>query len=331
MAKHLLSRGVSRGLRAVLASAALAVFAAGPALAGDARLERLSTRVASLEGSAAAARKSLGMKPAALPVQTAQNQTAQASAVARMELRVSALERELRALTGRLEDTNIQMQSLKAQIDRLQSDTDFRLTTLEGGKPRKRPPQSATKSSAKRPPPAGSGSAGGNTAGNAGGNSGGAAGGNTGGNTGANTGGAQVASRPPPNSTLPEGSPMEQYRYATGFLRTGQFDDAEGNLRAFLALHGGHPLAGNAQYWLGETYYVRGRYEDAAVAFAEGFQKYPKSVKAADNLLKLGMSLSRLNKRREACTAFGEINKRYPKASSAVKQAAGSERSRLGC
>src|SRR3546814_19535879 len=44
-------------------------------------------------------------------------------------------------------------------------------------------------------------------------------------------------------------------------------------------------------YWLGETYYVRQRYQDAAVAFLEGYQKYPKSPKAADNLLKLGMAL----------------------------------------
>lgn len=296
----------------VLTGLAFAGLAA-PAAADAERIKTLSTRITTLEGGVAAARKSLGMTPAELPVQTAQ-----ASAVAQMELRVSALERELRALTGKLEDMNIKMQGLQAKIDRLQSDTDFRLTTLEGGKPRKRPPESATRSSTKRTT-------------DTGGNTGGNAGGNTSGNTGGNAGGGQVASKPPPNSTLPEGSPMEKYRYATGFLRTGQFGDAEINLRAFLALHGDHALAGNAQYWLGETYYVRGRYEDAAVAFAEGFQKYPKSVKAPDNLLKLGMSLSRLNKRREACTAFGEINKRYPKASSAVKQAGASERKRLGC
>ena len=65
-------------------------------------------------------------------------------------------------------------------------------------------------------------------------------------------------------------------------------------------------LAGNAQYWMGETYYVRGRYQDAAVTFAEGYQKYPTNSKAPDNLLKLGMSLGQLGKKADACVAFAQ-------------------------
>ncbi len=308
-------------LAAGLLLAGLPGHAAGPA-DGEARVAALTSRIAQLESGVARVRTAIPGAAKSRPIKIAQTQVAQGSALAQMELRVAALERELRDLTGKVEDLRFETRTLKDLVTRLQSDTDYRLTELEGGKPK--PRQSAGNSGGN----AGGGSAPPRSATRSNPNPATGSGGNAG---GTNTGGGQVATKAPPGVTLPEGSPVEQYRYATGFLRTGNFGEAEGYLRAFLAKHNGHPLAGNAQYWLGETYYVRGRYEDAAVAFADGFQQYPKSVKAPDNLLKLGMSLSRLNKRREACTAFGEITKRYPKASSAVKQAASSERSRLGC
>ena len=73
---------------------------------------------------------------------------------------------------------------------------------------------------------------------------------------------------------------------------------------AFIQQFPNDQLAGNAQYWLGETYYVRKRYNDAATAFAFGYQKYPKSGKGADDLLKLGMSLGSLGQKQDACSAF---------------------------
>ncbi len=69
----------------------------------------------------------------------------------------------------------------------------------------------------------------------------------------------------------------------------------------------------------------------ASVAFAEGYQKYPKSQKSSDNLLKLGMSLAALDNRETACATLREVNKRYPSASKAVKAKVSSEQSRLSC
>ena len=85
-------------------------------------------------------------------------------------------------------------------------------------------------------------------------------------------------------------------------------------MRNFIQAHPDHELSGNAQYWLGETYYVRKNYEDAVVAYLEGYQKYPKNQKAPDNLLKLGMSLANLGKKQEACATFTQLRQKFPKA-----------------
>ena len=114
-------------------------------------------------------------------------------------------------------------------------------------------------------------------------------------------------------------------------LRQANYGEAEQALKAFLDRHPDHPLAGNAMYWLGETYYVRADYQRAAVTFAQGFQTYPDSQKAADNLLKLGMSLAQLKKKQDACGTFSEVAKRYPNAAANILQRAKRERERLGC
>jgi tol-pal system protein YbgF len=136
--------------------------------------------------------------------------------------------------------------------------------------------------------------------------------------------------------TLPAGSPEAQYEFAYAQLlqaqrEQGDFGRAEGALKAFITANPTHRLAGNAQYWLGETYYVRRDYQNAAVAFAEGFQKYPNSEKAPDNLLKLGMAMGQLNQKAKACGTLGELDKRYPQASASIKQATQREKQRLGC
>ncbi len=84
-------------------------------------------------------------------------------------------------------------------------------------------------------------------------------------------------------------------------------------------------------YWLGETYYVRGDYQKAAVAFAEGFQTYPDSAKAPDNLLKLGMSLASLGSTQAACGTFTVLLDRYADAPATILSRAQRESQRLGC
>lgn len=141
--------------------------------------------------------------------------------------------------------------------------------------------------------------------------------------------------QPPPRTgetaALPGGTPAEDYQAAYRLLQQGDYAAAETALQQFLASHGEHPLASNAQYWLGETYYVRGRYDDAASAFARGYQRFPDGAKAVDNLLKLGMSLARLDRRDDACVALTRIATEFPDGPIAVQRRAESEAERLGC
>ena len=145
----------------------------------------------------------------------------------------------------------------------------------------------------------------------------------------AGTGSTQVAGLPP--GELPAGSPEEQYQYAWGLLRGQDYPGAEAALRSFIAQHPQHTLAGNAQYWLGETYYVRKDYRQAAVAFAEGYQTYPNSAKAPDNLLKLGLALAQIGEKADACEAFAQLGRQFPTAQQSLKERATRERQRLAC
>jgi tol-pal system protein YbgF len=142
---------------------------------------------------------------------------------------------------------------------------------------------------------------------------------------------AAVVNADPGSIQLPGNSPQEQYEYATGLLQRGAYPEAGLAFKAFVAQHPKDPLAGNAQYWLGETYYAQSDYKNAAIAFAEGYQKYPKSQKAPDNLLKLGMSLGQTGRKNDACTAFKQLNSQFPQASAAIKDRASRAQQRYGC
>jgi tol-pal system protein YbgF len=131
---------------------------------------------------------------------------------------------------------------------------------------------------------------------------------------------------------LPAGSEMDQYNYAFSLLRKADYDGAEAAFNEFITVHPDSQLSGNAYYWLGETYYVRTRYNDAAIAFLKGYQRFPNGEKAPDNLLKLGMSLARLdNKKAEACATFGELKSKFPDAPQTVRDKAAQESSAAGC
>ena len=137
--------------------------------------------------------------------------------------------------------------------------------------------------------------------------------------------------RPPSVGALPPGSASDQYNFAFGLIKQADYPAAEGALRSFVQQHPNDPLAGNAQYWLGETYYQRERFADAASAFAEGYKRYPKGTKAPDNLLKLGMSLARANQKQNACLAFAQLDHDFPSSGSTIKERAKDEKKKLGC
>jgi tol-pal system protein YbgF len=147
---------------------------------------------------------------------------------------------------------------------------------------------------------------------------------------------AELASAAPPGHAaagglLPNSSAAEQYNHAFGLLKQADYPAAETALKAFVEQHPKDPMAGNAQYWLGETYYTRNKYLEAASAFAEGYKRYPKSAKAADNLLKLGMSLGRANQKQNACLALAQLDHDFPHPGAPVRERAAAEKKHLGC
>ena len=130
---------------------------------------------------------------------------------------------------------------------------------------------------------------------------------------------------------LPTGSPEEQYEFATSFLKVGDYNTAEVALKEFVETNNEHDLAGNAQYWYAETFRIRQLFTDAASAYLEGYQKYPKSTKAPINLLKLGVSLVQIGEKDQGCSMITGVVKQYPKASQSVLQKAKYEEKKFDC
>ena len=130
---------------------------------------------------------------------------------------------------------------------------------------------------------------------------------------------------------LPKVDPKEQYNFATGLLKEGDYTTAERALREFVVDNPEHNLAGNAQYWYAETFRIRQLYTDAASAYLEGYQKYPKSEKAAINLLKLGVSLVQIGEKDQGCLMIKGVKKEYPKAKQSVLQKAKYEEKKFDC
>ncbi len=256
------------------------------------------------------------------------------------EIRIQQFESEIRALTGRLEEQDHQIRQLREQLEKLSADIDVRLGGAQdggsggfssgstGGSFTNNPIRSGSVDSSggmehqERAPVASPGLTPSDTSSNYQWNSGSAAAGadgQLGTLTGSDAGGYAGADAA---ATL--------YENAFSLLKGAQYNEAEKEFNSFLKQYPGHPLTGNATYWLGETYYVRGQFEKAAKTFAEGYQKDPKGAKAADNLLKMGMSLSGMNKKTDACVALGQVEKQFA-SSGPVMRRAQQEMTRLGC
>jgi len=280
-----------------------------------------------------------------------------------VQVRMDRLEEQMRELTGRVEEFSNHVEQLRHRMEQINGDLDSRLS--QGGPgpgpyasagppprpgpgglpgPRFRPPEPLQPDSAglapppmpSMPPPPGgpmAGSGPGPTpifgtltppgspptspeqaAANAG-RSGG-------------VGPAAAAGTPAQSGS---GSPTEQYNRAFGLLKQANYPAAEEAFKAFVEQHPRDSMAGAAQYWLGETYYTRGKYIEAAAAFAEGYKRYPKSPKAPEELLKLGMALSRANQKQNACVALGQLDHDFPNPAATVKERANAEKKRLGC
>ena len=217
---------------------------------------------------------------------------------ARIEVRLSQFEAQLRELTGQIEEQAFRFNQLSKKVEGLALDLEARLQTAGSG-------GETSSSAAAAPAPS-----------------------STPGTIGTISQSDLAATQ---TAALAGGTPQEQYDQAFGLLSRTQYKQAATAFSAFLERNADHELAGNAKYWLGETYYVQGQYTEAAVTFAEGFQDYPNSPKAPDNLLKLGKSLAALDQNDDACGTYAELIRRYSSASPAIIKQARSEQKRLSC
>ena len=346
---------------AYIAASLMMVGAAPPAFAQNADLRSLLDRLDRLERDIRTLNVQLSRSGGAAPPKGAVAATARTTgrvtgsvtgsavsaaapsdhALARIEVRFGALEEELRASTGGMEDLGHVLDQVSKRLDKLVADVDFRLSALERAAsvaPRGASAGPPQLSAAPSPPSVqqvvpGTGGNGFAASPRTLGTISQSALGSAPPAAGAPLPSTQPAAAPPAAEpdVLPEGTPEDRYRFAFGLLRQARYDDAEVALRAFLKAHGSDPLAGNARYWLGETYYVRGDYQQAAVVFYEGYNSAPKSSKAADTLLKLGMSLASIDKKKEACATFAKLAKEYPDAAANIAKLVTRERQRNGC
>jgi tol-pal system protein YbgF len=290
------------------------LFSLAPARAED--MEALMSRLDRMERDMQDLQKDLyrdGGKAASKGASSgAANSDMNASAVSRIESRLDDLENNMRQLTGRIEEATHQNQQTQKQLEKYMADAELRFQTLEQFKTQMTPvtpppgaqtlPANPTSQTTIPPQPIVPGKP-----------------------------AATTAPVTPPAPTPPVGTAQENYDAALALLHQTDYAGAEAKFKDFLKAFPQDTLAGNAQYWLAETYYVRGSYNDSAVEFLKSYQSYPKSNKAPDSLLKLGLSLSQLNNKAEACTTLKKLDKEYPKAVAAIKKRAVDEMSKLKC
>jgi tol-pal system protein YbgF len=132
-------------------------------------------------------------------------------------------------------------------------------------------------------------------------------------------------------AVAPAGDAQTLYQQGYTALLQKNYAGAESAFGELVKAFPNDPLAGNAQYWIGETYFVRGQYKPAADAFLKGYRKYKSGEKAPDTLLKLGMALGELGQKDAACSTFNELKTKFPGAPEHIIDDARAERKQLGC
>jgi tol-pal system protein YbgF len=261
-----------------------------------------------------------------------------------LQVRMDRLEQQMRDLTGRVENETNQLQQLRQRLEQVNADLDVRAGQTDAGAaaPRPAPPpipdMAETSPYGHRPPappgyspyappaygaltpPSGPMPETGTEA----------AYGVLGRPTPPQVASAGETLRPPSDG-MPPRSAAAQYNSAYGLLRRADYPAAEEALRAFIQQHPNDPLVGNAQYWLGQSYYESSQFTDAAAAFAEGYKRYPRGPKAPDSLLGLGRSLARANQKHNACIALTQLDHDFPHPGTAIAERAAQEKKKLGC
>ena len=236
-------------------------------------------------------------------------------------LKLNEIEDQFRELTNKFEEVNFKLDRLSTRVTKIQSDTQLRFSDLENGKISTTSKKQTVLPGSAKPQDFG------------------AAPGYQTSNlpkeqsiNSIESAQTIIAEEPEKReSLLPNESAEKQYEFAVSFMKIGDYETAEFALKEFIEKNKEHDLAGNAQYWYGETFRIRQLYSDAATAYLDGYQNYPKSDKAPDNLLKLGITMVQLGEKEQGCTMITGIKKQYPKASKSVLQKAQYEQKKFNC
>ena len=236
-------------------------------------------------------------------------------------LKLNEIENQFRQLTNKFEEVNFKLDKLSTRVTKIQSDAQLRFSDLENGISTTAKKTNSVLPGSTKPQDFGA-SPGYETS-------------NLPKEQSINsveTAQTVITEEPEKRkSLLPNKPTQEQYEFAVSFMKIGDYETAEFALREFIDKNKDHDLAGNAQYWYGETFRIRQLYSDAATAYLDGYQNYPKSDKAPDNLLKLGITMVQLGEKDQGCKMISGLKKEYPKASKSVLQKAQYEQKKFKC
>jgi tol-pal system protein YbgF len=235
-------------------------------------------------------------------------------------LKLNEIEDQFRELTNKFEEVNFKLDKLSSRVTKIQSDTQLRFSDLQNSDTKIEKKQKNLPGSSQ---PQDFGTDPGYSVSNLPEKQ----------ETNSIESAQTVITQEPEKkeSLLPDKSPKEQYEFAVSFMKIGDYETAEFALKEFIEKNKDHDLAGNAQYWYGETFRIRQLYSDAATAYLDGYQNYPKSKKAPDNLLKLGITMVQLGEKDQGCKMISGLKKEYPKASKSVLQKAQYEQKKFKC
>ncbi len=311
----------------------------------------------------------VGFLLAAIVILGATPLRAQSRSEAQMSLRIGSLEEQIRSMTGQIEQLNFEIRQMNEKLRRFSEDTEYRFQELGSGGGNRRsdvqrpvgppPPPQYTGATVNQVPNRSSAVVGAPPAPMGALTSGGGAAAPLNINPGNNfdqlprnfagpnapvgtsfanpiTGGGPIlnGSEGQGSGQTAVGVPMNsrtEYDVAYAFILQRDFESAEVAFSTFLSSYPGDNLSGNAQYWLGESYYARGMYRPAAEAFLKGYSNYRSGQKAPDSLLKLGLSLAQLGQKNAACSSFSELLNKFPSASPNIRQIATRESERARC
>ncbi len=129
----------------------------------------------------------------------------------------------------------------------------------------------------------------------------------------------------------PTATARDEFDLAYGYVLHKDYGLAEQGFRDFLKRFPGDARAADANYWLGETFFQRQKYRDAAELFLLVSRDHPTTAKAPDALLRLGQSLAQMGEKDAACGTLAEVGRKYPRAGLSVRQAVEREQKRVHC